>query len=106
MRRLEADTRQPCSFSSRIACFILRAQQACAYRFRASSTGHAVHGEVDGGDVRGSAISVPKELKQLYDDFPVLKGGRYGCPRNFNRAGHGITVPEKLYGENKARKQN
>ncbi len=28
---------------------------------------------------------LPKEIRKLYEDFGVLKGGRYGCPTNFNR---------------------
>ena len=27
----------------------------------------------------------PKEVRRLYEDFSVLKDGRFGCPRNFNR---------------------
>ena len=28
---------------------------------------------------------LPTEIRKLYEDFAVLKDGRYGCPRNFNR---------------------
>lgn len=28
---------------------------------------------------------LPRDLKQLYDDFAIIKGGRYGCPSNFNQ---------------------
>ena len=28
---------------------------------------------------------LPKQIKKLYEDFAVLKDGRYGCPINFNR---------------------
>ena len=27
----------------------------------------------------------PKEIRRLYADFPVINGGRYGCPPTFNR---------------------
>jgi len=27
----------------------------------------------------------PREVRRLYEDFPVIKEGRYGCPKNFNR---------------------
>ena len=27
----------------------------------------------------------PKEIRRLYQDFAVLKKGRYGCPQNFNQ---------------------
>ena len=27
----------------------------------------------------------PDEIRKLYEDFPVIKGGRYGCPPTFNR---------------------
>jgi hypothetical protein len=27
---------------------------------------------------------VPKEIRRLYDDFAVIKRGRYGCPASFN----------------------
>jgi SET domain-containing protein len=28
--------------------------------------------------------SLPKPLKDLYEDFAVIKHGKYGCPTNFN----------------------
>jgi SET domain-containing protein len=28
---------------------------------------------------------LPNEVRKLYEDFAVLKDGRFGCPRNFNR---------------------
>jgi SET domain-containing protein len=27
---------------------------------------------------------LPSELRRLYDDFCIIKGDQYGCPRNFN----------------------
>jgi SET domain-containing protein len=27
---------------------------------------------------------LPNEIKKLYEDFCIIKGGRYGCPSNFN----------------------
>jgi hypothetical protein len=33
----------------------------------------------------GSLPSTPREIRRLYDDFSVIKGGRYGCPPTFNR---------------------
>jgi SET domain-containing protein len=27
---------------------------------------------------------LPKPLKDFYDDFAVIKHGKYGCPKNFN----------------------
>ena len=27
---------------------------------------------------------LPKEVRELYEDFCVLRNGRYGCPRTFN----------------------
>ncbi len=32
-----------------------------------------------------SLPKAPKEIRKLYDDFAVIKGKRYGCPRTFNR---------------------
>jgi FRG domain-containing protein/SET domain-containing protein len=34
-----------------------------------------------------SKTSLPKDgpLRRLYDDFAIIKGGRYGCPTSFNR---------------------
>jgi len=29
--------------------------------------------------------TLPKKIQQLYNDFAVLKDGRYGCPLSFNR---------------------
>ena len=29
--------------------------------------------------------TLPEELKKLYDDFAIIKKGRYGCPPSFNR---------------------
>jgi hypothetical protein len=34
---------------------------------------------------KGDVKAVPKGIRQLYEDFAVLKAGRYGCPRSFNR---------------------
>ena len=28
--------------------------------------------------------NIDPELKRLYDDFCVIKNGKYGCPKNFN----------------------
>lgn len=28
---------------------------------------------------------LPRSLRDMYDDFCIIKDGRYGCPRNFNR---------------------
>ncbi len=28
--------------------------------------------------------NIDSELKRLYDDFCVIKNGKYGCPKNFN----------------------
>jgi hypothetical protein len=28
---------------------------------------------------------LPKEIRRLYEDFGVLKDGRWGCPTSFNR---------------------
>ena len=28
---------------------------------------------------------LPKAFKKLYEDFCISKGGKYGCPRSFNR---------------------
>jgi SET domain-containing protein len=33
---------------------------------------------------RRSLRRLPSELQRLYDDFAVLKDGKYGCPRNFS----------------------
>jgi hypothetical protein len=27
----------------------------------------------------------PSEIRKLYEDFAVIKNGRYGCPPTFNR---------------------
>ena len=27
----------------------------------------------------------PKEIRKLYDDFGIIRKGRYGCPVTFNR---------------------
>jgi uncharacterized protein len=35
---------------------------------------------VDEADIR----NISSELKKLYDDFCVIKNGKYGCPKNFN----------------------
>src|SRR5271168_2299907 len=35
---------------------------------------------VDEGYVAG----LSKEIKKLYDDFAIIKDGKYGCPVNFN----------------------
>jgi hypothetical protein len=32
-----------------------------------------------------SFFKQPKQIRNLYDDFAVLRDGRYGCPQNFNR---------------------
>jgi len=34
---------------------------------------------------QGKVKRLPKEVRRLYEDFSVLKEGRFGCPRNFNR---------------------
>ena len=34
---------------------------------------------------QSSVRRLPKRLRKLYEDFAVLKDGRFGCPRNFNR---------------------
>jgi uncharacterized protein len=28
--------------------------------------------------------NLPKAVRDLYDDFCIIKGNRYGCPRNFD----------------------
>jgi len=28
--------------------------------------------------------TLPKPLRSLYDDFCIIKGGRYGCPKHFD----------------------
>lgn len=33
---------------------------------------------------RNRLRGVPKAIRRLYDDFAVLKKGRYGCPKTFN----------------------
>jgi FRG domain len=33
----------------------------------------------------GHVPEQPKEIRNLYADFPIVKGGRYGCPPTFNR---------------------
>ena len=40
---------------------------------------------------RNQLRGVPKELRQLYEDFPAIKdkGSLYGCPKSFNL----LTVP-------------
>ena len=30
-------------------------------------------------------VGLPVEIQRLYDDFAVIKNGKYGCPQNFNR---------------------
>ena len=36
--------------------------------------------------VEGAHVpKTPDEIRKLYEDFPVIKGGRYGCPPTFNR---------------------
>jgi hypothetical protein len=32
-----------------------------------------------------SVAAIPKELKQLYDDFSIIKAGKYGCPESFDK---------------------
>jgi uncharacterized protein len=27
---------------------------------------------------------LPKQIRRLYDDFAIIKDGKYGCPTNFN----------------------
>lgn len=27
---------------------------------------------------------LPKQFRKLYEDFAIIRGGKYGCPRNFN----------------------
>lgn len=34
---------------------------------------------------KGDLGKLPKRIQQLYNDFAVLKDGRYGCPLSFNR---------------------
>ncbi len=35
--------------------------------------------------IEGKEIAkLPKTLRELYEDFCIIKDGRYGCPRNFN----------------------
>jgi hypothetical protein len=29
--------------------------------------------------------NLPRELREMYDDFAIIKNGKYGCPSNFNR---------------------
>jgi SET domain-containing protein len=33
---------------------------------------------------RKTVSRLPLELKKLYKDFAVVRGNRYGCPKNFN----------------------
>lgn len=33
---------------------------------------------------RSKVAKLPKEIRRFYDDFCILKGDEYGCPRNFN----------------------
>lgn len=33
---------------------------------------------------RSRVAELPKPIRRLYDDFGVLRGKAYGCPRNFN----------------------
>lgn len=36
--------------------------------------------------VDGSYVaSLPKKFKKLYDDFAIIRDGKYGCPVDFNR---------------------
>ncbi|MGO8989186.1 MAG: SET domain-containing protein-lysine N-methyltransferase [bacterium] len=28
---------------------------------------------------------LPREIKKLYEDFCIIKGRHYGCPKNFNQ---------------------
>ncbi|HEX9503353.1 MAG TPA: SET domain-containing protein [Patescibacteria group bacterium] len=35
---------------------------------------------IDGSEIK----NIDPELKRLYDDFCVIKDGKYGCPQNFN----------------------
>jgi len=32
-----------------------------------------------------SIQNLPKEIRKLYDDFCVIKGGSYGCPESFDK---------------------
>jgi len=32
-----------------------------------------------------SAERIPQALKELYDDFCIIKGDKYGCPPSFNK---------------------
>jgi SET domain-containing protein len=36
---------------------------------------------IDAKKLRG----LPKAIRNLYDDFGIIDGDRYGCPRNFNQ---------------------
>jgi hypothetical protein len=29
--------------------------------------------------------ALPDPLRKMYEDFPVFRGGKYGCPPHFNR---------------------
>jgi hypothetical protein len=31
-----------------------------------------------------STEGIPRTLRELYDDFCIIKGDKYGCPRNFD----------------------
>jgi SET domain-containing protein len=33
---------------------------------------------------QGYVADLPKKIKKLYDDFAIIKDGKYGCPTNFN----------------------
>ena len=46
-----------------------------------------------------SLPKAPREIRKLYEDFPVIKGGRYGCPPTFNRLTMAWYLNEPISGE-------
>lgn len=49
--------------------------------------GTSIFGNDDGEMVwidESEIKNIDPELKKLYDDFCVIKNGKYGCPKNFN----------------------
>ena len=44
----------------------------------------------------------PDEIQRLYEDFPVIRGGRYECPPTFNR----LTVARYLNEPRKGERPN
>jgi hypothetical protein len=58
------------------------------FAIRNIKKGAKIFGSDDGGMVwisKKEIRNLPKAIKALYQDFAVLKDGRYACPRSFNQ---------------------